>query len=447
MDQQEQKFIQMTQPPVGRLICRLAAPCIISMLVTAFYNMADTFFVGMLKSNAATGAVGVVFSMMAIIQAVGFFFGQGSGNYISRLLGKKDYEDASRLAATGFFSAIAAGALICAVGLIFLEDLAFLLGSTETILPYTKDYLRIILIGAPWMTSSLVLNNQLRYQGSANYAMIGIVSGAVLNIALDPLLIFTCNMGVAGAGLATIISQFVSFCLLLIGCSKGSNIHIRFRNFQLKPFYYKMIFKGGLPSLARQCLASLATITLNHAARPYGDVVIAAMGVCQRITMFGASAMIGFGQGFQPVCGFNYGAKLYNRVRQGFWFCVKGSFGFLVAVSLLGYIFAPNLISLFRDDPEVIACGAAALRFQCITFPAQSWIVMSNMMEQSMGRTVSATFLAVARQGVFFIPSVLILTALLGITGIQMAQACADLLTLLCAIPIHLHVIKTMERE
>ena len=447
MDQQEQKFIQMTQPPVGRLICRLAAPCIISMLVTAFYNMADTFFVGMLKSNAATGAVGVVFSMMAIIQAVGFFFGQGSGNYISRQLGKKDYEEASRMAATGFFSAIAAGALICAVGLIFLEDLAFLLGSTETILPYTKDYLRIILIGAPWMTSSLVLNNQLRYQGSANYAMIGIVSGAVLNIALDPLLIFTCNMGVAGAGLATIISQFVSFCLLLIGCSKGSNIHIRFRNFQLKPFYYKMIFKGGLPSLARQCLASLATITLNHAARPYGDVVIAAMGVCQRITMFGASAMIGFGQGFQPVCGFNYGAKLYNRVRQGFWFCVKGSFGFLVAVSLLGYIFAPNLISLFRDDPEVIACGAAALRFQCITFPAQSWIVMSNMMEQSMGRTVSATFLAVARQGVFFIPSVLILTALLGITGIQMAQACADLLTLLCAIPIHLHVIKTMERE
>ena len=437
----------MTEAPVGPLICRLAAPCIISMLVTAFYNMADTFFVGLLDSDSATGAVGVVFSMMNIIQAFSFFFGQGSGNYISRELGKHHYEEASNMAATGFFSAFGMGVIICVLGQLFLEPLALLLGSTPTILPYAKAYLRGILCGAPFIAASLVLNNQLRYQGSANYAMIGIVSGAVLNIALDPLLIFTCNMGVAGAGLATIISQFVSFCLLLIGCSKGSNIHIRFRNFQLKPFYYKMIFKGGLPSLARQCLASLATITLNHAARPYGDVVIAAMGVCQRITMFGASAMIGFGQGFQPVCGFNYGAKLYNRVRHGFWFCVKGSFGFLVAVSLLGYIFAPNLISLFRDDPEVIACGAAALRFQCITFPAQSWIVMSNMMEQSMGRTVSATFLAVARQGVFFIPSVLILTALLGITGIQMAQACADLLTLLCAIPIHLHVIKTMERE
>ena len=447
MDQQEQKFIQMTQPPVGRLICRLAVPCVISMLVTAFYNMADTFFVGMLKSNAATGAVGVVFSMMAIIQAVGFFFGQGSGNYISRQLGRKDYEEASRMAATGFYASLAAGALICVVGLIFLEDLAFLLGSTETILPYTKDYLRIILIGAPWMTASLVLNNQLRYQGSANYAMIGIVAGAVLNIALDPLLIFTFDMGVAGAGLATIISQFVSFCLLLIGCGKGSNIRIHIRNIQFRPFYYKMIFKGGLPSLARQCLASLATITLNHAARPYGDVVIAAMGVCQRITMFGASAMIGFGQGFQPVCGFNYGAKLFSRVRQGFWFCVKGSFAFLTAISILGYIFAPNLIALFRDDPEVIACGAAALRFQCLTFPAQSWIVMCNMMEQSIGRTASATFLSTARQGIFFIPAVLILTGLLGVTGIQMAQAVSDLLTLLCAIPIHLYVLKTMERE
>ena len=447
MDQQEQKFIQMTQPPVAGLICRLAVPCIISMLVTAFYNMADTFFVGMLKSNAATGAVGVVFSMMAIIQAVGFFFGQGSGNYISRQLGRKDYEEASRMAATGFFSALAAGALICVVGQLFLEELAFLLGSTETILPYTKDYLRIILFGAPWMTASLVLNNQLRYQGSANYAMIGIVSGAVLNIALDPLLIFTFDMGVAGAGLATIISQFVSFCLLLIGCSRGSNIHISVRKVQFKPFYFKMILKGGLPSLARQCLASLATITLNHAARPYGDVVIAAMGVCQRITMFGASAMIGFGQGFQPVCGFNYGAKLYHRVRQGFWFCVKGSLAFLTVISVLGYIFAPDLIALFRDDPEVIACGAAALRFQCLTFPAQSWIVMCNMMEQSIGRTASATFLATARQGIFFIPAVLILTALLGVIGIQMAQAVSDFLTLLCAIPIHLHVLKTMERE
>ena len=443
-EQQEQKFIQMTQPPVPGLICRLAVPCIISMLVTSFYNMADTFFVGMLKSNAATGAVGVVFSMMAVIQAVGFFFGHGGGNYISRELGKKNYTEASNMAANGFFSAFATGILICALGQIFLEPLAYLLGSTDTILPYTKDYLRIILLGAPWMTASLVLNNQLRFQGSANYAMVGIVSGAIVNIALDPILMFGCRLGVAGAGWATIISQFISFCLLLAGCRRGGNIRIRISNFKLKWFYFQMIIKGGLPSLARQGLASLATICLNHAAGGYGDVAIAAMGVVQRIMMFGGSAMIGFGQGFQPVCGFNYGAKLYHRVKQGFWFCVKGSFLFLLVVSALGWVFAPQLIALFRDDPEVIACGALALRLQCLVFPLQSWVVMSNMMEQSIGRTVPATFLAAARQGFFFIPTVWILSSAFGLLGIQMAQTVSDILTLACAIPIQLSVMKSM---
>ena len=445
MDEQEQKFIQMTQPPVEGLICRLAVPCIISMLVTSFYNMADTFFVGMLKSNAATGAVGVVFSMMAVIQAVGFFFGHGSGNYISRQLGKKNYDEASNMAATGFYAALAAGALICVLGLIFLEELACLLGSTPTILPYTKEYLGVILLGAPWMTASLVLNNQLRYQGSAMYAMVGIVFGAVLNIGLDPLLIFTCKLDVAGAGWATIISQFVSFVILYIGCSKGSNIHIHISRVKLRWFYFKKIIQGGLPSLARQCLASVATICLNHGAGAYDDAAIAAMGVVQRIMMFGGSAMIGFGQGFQPVCGFNFGAGLYERVKKGFWFCVRSSFFFLLLVSGLMFAFAPALIALFRDDPAVIACGAAALRFQCITFPVQGWIVMSNMMEQSMGRTVPATFLSVARQGIFFIPMVLILPLFLELAGIQMAQSAADVCTLLCAIPIHTYVLRHME--
>ena len=444
MDEQELKFKQMTEPPVGKLICRLAVPCIISMLVTSFYNMADTYFVGMLKSNAATGAVGVVFSMMAIIQAVGFFFGQGSGTYISRELGRKNFQEASNMAATGFFSALVTGLLICIVGQIFLEPLAYLLGSTPTILPYTEAYLRVILLGAPWMTSSLVLNNQLRFQGSASYAMVGIVSGAILNIALDPLLIFVCDLGVAGAGWATIISQFVSFCLLLKGCSKGSNIHIHIRNVKLKPLYFRMIFKGGLPSLARQSLASVATICLNHAAQPYGDAAIAAMGVVQRVSMFGASTMLGFGQGFQPVCGFNYGAGLFSRVKEGFWFCVKISTGFLVGVSLVGYFFAPDLISLFRDDPAVIEFGTRALRFQCLTFWVQSWVVMSNMMMQSIGRTVPATFLSVARQGLFFIPAVLIVPLILGQTGIQMAQSVADLLTFICAVPIQLKVLRTL---
>ena len=443
----ELKYKRMTEPSVSKLICKLAVPCIISMLVTAFYNMADTYFVGMLKSNAATGAVGVVFSMMAIIQAVGFFFGQGSGNYISRELGKKNYQEASNMAATGFFSSLVTGLVICIVGQIFLEPLAYLLGSTPTILPYTEAYLRVILLGAPWMTASLVLNNQLRFQGSASYAMVGIVSGAILNIALDPLLIFVFDLGVAGAGWATIISQFVSFCLLLRGCSKGSNINIRLRNVRVKWHYYKMIIRGGLPSLARQCLASVATICLNHAAQPYGDAAIAAMGVVQRITMFGYSAMLGFGQGFQPVCGFNYGAGLYSRVKEGFWFCVKISFFFLASVGVLGFLFAPQLIALFRDDPAVIEFGMRALRFQCVTLWVQSWVVMSNMLMQSIGRTIPATFLAVARQGLFFIPFVLFLPIFFDATGLQMAQSAADLLTFLCAIPIQLHVLRSLKED
>ena len=447
MNEQELKFRKMTEPPVQRLICQLALPCIISMLVTSFYNMADTFFVGMLDNPSATAAVGVVFSLMAIIQAVGFFFGHGSGNYISRELGRKNYQEASNMAATGFFSAILAGGLICALGQIFLEPLSYALGSTDTILPYTRDYMRIILLGAPWMAGSLVLNNQLRYQGSANYAMIGIVSGAVLNIVLDPILIFRLDLGVSGVGWATIISQFVSFCILYIGCSKGSNIHIHIKHFKCQWFYFNMIIRGGLPSLARQCLASFATICLNKAAGSYNDAAVAAMSIVQRIMMFGASTMIGFGQGFQPVCGFNFGAGLYQRVRQGFWFCVKLSLGFLTAVSVLMFIFAPEMISWFQNDAEVIEYGALALRFQCISFPAHSWIVMSNMMEQSIGKTASATFLSAARQGIFFIPAIFLLNYFLELTGIQMAQAVSDLLTLACAIPIHIYVMKNMQPQ
>lgn len=444
---QERKFREMTEEPVGRLISRLAVPCIISMLVTAFYNMADTFFVGMLRSNSATGAVGVVFSMMAVIQAVGFFFGHGSGNYISRALGRHDPDSALNMAATGFFAALATGLLICLLGQIFLTPLALLLGSTETILPYAKAYLRVILFGAPWMTASLVLNNQLRFQGSAVYGMAGITSGAVLNIGLDPLFIFTFRLGIAGAAWATIISQFVSFGVLLYGCSRGGNLRIEPARVQFDWRYYAALAQGGLPSLARQSLGSVATICLNRAAGPYGDAAIAAMGIVQRVMLCCASAMIGFGQGFQPVCGFNYGAKRYERVKEGFWFSFRVSACFLLVVSTLCFAFAPALVARFRDDPDVIAIGALALRFQCLTLCAQSWVVMSNMMLQTMGDTVPATFLATARQGMFFLPLILILPRFLGLFGVQITQAVADLCTLLCAVPIQVHTLRRLGKS
>lgn len=445
-EKQEEKYRHLTGDPVEGLVCRLAVPSMVSMLVTAFYNMADTFFVGMLRNNSATGAVGVVFSLMAVIQAVGFFFGHGSGNFISRTLGGHHPEEAGQMAATGFFCALATGGVIAVLGLLFLDPLARALGSTETILPYARDYMRFILIGAPYMTASLVLNNQLRFQGSAVYGMVGIASGAVLNIALDPIFIFTLDMGVAGAALATILSQLVSFCLLLVGCTRGGNLHIRISNVRLQKRFFREILRGGLPSLARQGLSSVAAICLNHAAQPYGDAAIAAMSVVSRIMNFASSALIGFGQGFQPVCGFNYGAQLYGRVRRAFWFCVKVSTVCLVVIAVAGACFSPQLIALFRDDPVVVEYGTLALRLQWLSFPTVGFVTMSNMMLQTIGRTRPATVLAMGRQGLFFLPFILVLPGFLGMLGVQLSQPLADLLTFVIAVPIQLRVLGQMAR-
>ncbi len=441
---QEQKYKTMTEAPVKGLIVKLAIPTMISMLVTSFYNMADTFFVGKLGPSA-TGAVGVVFSVMAIIQAVGFFFGHGSGNYISRALGAHDVFGAESMAATGFFSALIGGTVIMIGGLLFLEPLALALGSSKTILPYAVDYLRWILIGAPYMTASLVLNNQLRFQGNAIYAMIGLVSGAVINIALDPLLIFTFDLGVSGAAIATIVSQLVSFVILLIGIFRSNAIDIRIRNFKPTVERYKIIVNGGSPSLFRQGLNSVATICLNVAARAYGDYAIAGMSIVTRIMQFANSCLIGFGQGFQPVCGFNYGAKKFDRVREGFWFCVKLSTAVLLVLAAACFAFAPAIVSLFQDDPGVIKVGRIALRLQCITFPLAGWIVMSNMMSQTIGKAIPASFLAMARQGLFFIPAVLILPHFLGILGVELSQAVADAITIAVAIPLQLKIMREMK--
>lgn len=308
-DAKHEKFLHMTETPVRKLIAELAMPTIISMLVTSIYNLADTFFVGQMKSTQATAAVGIVFSFMTILQACGFFFGHGSGNYISRQLGAEKVDNASRMAANGFFCAMLTGIAITVAGLIFHDPFSLALGSTQTALPYTRDYLRLILLGAPFIMPSFVMNNQLRYQGSAAYAMVGIVTGAVLNIALDPLLIFRFHMGIAGAATATAVSQFVSFCILLRMCAAGGNLRLRLRCFHPSAADLLEIVRGGLPSLCRQGLVSLSMIALSRAAGIYGDAAIAGMSIVARITSFANSVIIGWGQGFQPVCGFNYGAK------------------------------------------------------------------------------------------------------------------------------------------
>lgn len=443
----QDKYKMMTTKPIPGLITSLAIPTIISMLVTSFYVMADTYFVGQINTQS-TAAVGISFSIMAIIQAFGFFFGHGSGNYISRKLGAKDYDNAEKMASTGFFYAFSFGIIIAIIGNLFLTPICILLGSTETILPYAENYLGIILLGAPFMASSLVLNNQMRFQGNAVYAMIGIIIGAIINIGLDPLLIFVFDMGVSGAALSTIISQFCSFLVLIYMDSKGTNIKIKFKNFTPTFSYLKEITYGGIPSLSRQGLVSLSTIMLNVAAGAYGDAAIAGMSIVTRICMFINSFVIGFGQGFQPVCGFNYGAGLYRRVREGFYYSVKSGVIFLTVCAIIGYIFAPEVVSWFRkDDAEVIAIGARALRWQLITLPLGAWVILCNMMLQTIRIPARALILSSARQGLFFIPLIIILPYFLGLKGVEMCQAVSDFCSFILAFPLTVPVLKRFRTD
>ncbi len=442
---QDQKVQYMISAPIPGLICRMAVPTIISMLVTSFYNMADTLFVGQLDTQS-TAAVGISFSVMAIFQAFGFFFGHGSGNYISRAMGAHQYESARKMAATGFVICLIAGIAIGVLGVVFITPLSVVLGSTETILPYTVSYLRLIFLGAPFIMGSFVLNNQMRFQGCASSAMVGIVSGAVLNIVLDPILIFVFHMGVAGAAAATVISQAVSFFVLLWMNRAQATIQVDLRLFTPSRHYFVNIFRGGIPSLCRQGIGSIATIALNTAAGNYGgaaaDAAIAAMGVVTRISTFANSALIGFGQGFQPVCGTNFGAGKYTRVREAFNFCLRIGVVLLLIISIAGFVGAEPLIALFRKDPQVIEIGVLALRSQCLVFVLNVYTVLSNMMLQTIGMAGRATVTAAARQGIFFIPLIFILPVFMGLMGVQIAQAVSDLCTFALTIPLAGGVLK-----
>ena len=443
----QERHDYLTKTPVHKLICILSVPTIISMMVTNLYNMADTFFVGRI-STQATAAVGIVLSLMNIIQAVGFFCGHGSGNYVSRKLGAGEFQEAEEMASTGFALAFLMGLGILIFGLADLTGLSKTLGATDTIINDTRDYMRIILIGTPFMTSQLVINNQLRFQGAAFYAMVGLVSGAVLNIFLDPLFIFTFNLGVSGAALATIISQITSFFILFYGTTKGANIKIHFRNVKFNSHYLLQIINGGTPSLARNALISFSGILLNRTAGAIaGDAAIAGMSVVNRVMMFANSALIGFGQGYQPVCSYNYGAGLHGRVKEGYKFCVSYGTLFLIILGILCSFTSEEIVRFFRDDAKVISIGSVALRWQMFSMPLNALIVLSNMMLQSIGKGVRATVTASARSGIFFIPAILILSKLYGLTGVEIAQPVADVFAFILAIPFTVSVWREMNNE
>lgn len=441
----------MTETPIPRLVWRLAIPSMISMVVSALYNVVDAAFVGRLSTEATAG-IGIGFAYMTFIQAVGFFFGHGSGNHISRALGARHYEDAGVMAAVGFFTPFFIGIVAALVGLPLLPQLARWMGAPPAVVPYACNYLRYILLASPFMMSALTLNNQLRLQGNARFGMIGIVSGAVLNIGLDPLLIFVCDMGVSGASLATGISQFCAFCLLLWGTQRRESVHISLANFKPSVYCYREIIAGGLPSLCRQAFNCVSAIMLNFAAASYAPVgqdasSVAAFAVVSRTTMFAFSLILGFTQGFQPVCGFNYGAHKYRRVRHSYLYAYSVSTAMLLVLSAAGYIFAPQIIALFRDeDPVLIEIGASALRWQCVAFPLVTLSTATNMLFQNIRMTFRSTLLSIGRQGLFFIPAILILPHFLGLRGVEMAQAAADVCTFLLSIPFALWISKKLTR-
>ena len=445
-DRSALQFRRMTETPIPQLVLSLAAPTILSMLITSIYNLADTFFVGQI-STSASGAVGVVSSLMAIIQALGFMLGHGAGTIISRSLGSRDTTAATRFASTSFFTALVFGVVLAVAGLGTLPHFMMLLGSTETILPHACAYARPILIAAPLMISSLVMNNILRYEGKASFAMIGLVTGGVLNIALDPLFMFVFGLGTAGAGIATALSQSISFCILLSMFLRGKTVsQFRLSAVTREARDFGRILLGGAPSFGRQGLNSIGGMLLNLAARSYGDAAVAGMSIVSRIFMFIISVAIGVGQGLQPVASFNYGARKYRRVRQAAIFTIEAAFCMLVVLVGLCWVNGDALVRLFRDDPAVTTVALPAFHYQCLAMLLQPIIVVANMTFQSVGASGRATFLAYCRQGVFFIPLILILPRTHGLFGVEICQPIADVLTFLVSLPFLIAFLQQLGR-
>lgn len=430
MTDRKEHYRMMTETPVEKLIIRLSVPTIISMLVSSIYNMADTYFVSQLGTSASA-AVGIVFSLMAIMQAVGFTVGMGAGILSARYLGAGKNDEANRTASSAFFLVIVLSLAITVLGLLNLRSLMRFLGSTETILPYAEAYGRYILLAAPVICSSFVMNNLLRNEGKAAFAMIGITTGGILNIALDPIFIFGLGLGTAGAAIATALSQSVSFLILLsMFVFRRSNLELGIRFISKKASTYLSILKTGLPSLSRQGLASIATMLLNVQAAVYGDYAVAAMSISGRITFFMFAALLGFGQGFQPVAGFNYGAGRFSRVRRATLFTAITGTAIISVLSLFCFVFARPLVSAFRkEDLDVIAAGSTALRYQSIALILCGLCVATNMSYQATGHIAGATYLALCRQGIYFIPLIVILPYFFGLKGVQLAQPLSDVLT------------------
>ena len=447
MNKQMSQYDKMTKTPVEKLLIQLSIPTIISMLISNIYNMVDTAFVGTL-GNSASGAVGIVFGFMAILQAIGFMFGQGCGSMLSRKLGRKDQEGACETASTGFFGAFVLAIIAAIICYIFLDQLVTGLGSTETIKPYAKTYISYILLAAPAVVTCFTMNNILRYEGKAALGMVGMMSGALLNILGDAILMFGFHMGIAGAGLSTCISQYISFFILLSMFLRGkASTKISFKLFIQGLYSVPEVMLTGFPSMLRQGLSSITTVLLNSHAAVYGDVAVAAMSITSRIVFFVFSIALGIGQGFQPISGFNYGAGKYKRLRKA---CVTMMVMSEIVVTVIGvvvFIKGPGVIHIFRDDPDVIRIASRALRLQLVAQFGLPCCMCVEMLFQSTGQKLRASFLSATRNGLFFIPALLILANVRGLAGIQEAQPVAVLLSYIPAFVLGYQFLKKLPKE
>ncbi len=439
----EAEYKRMTETSVTKLVLTLSLPTVLSQMITSLYNMADTYFVTSL-GDSAVGAVTVVFALQSIIQAVGFGLAMGAGSLVSRRLGEKDNKGANKYGASAFFAALLCGLILTAIGLFDLEGLLLLFGSTKTILPFAKNYAFIILLGAPLMCASFVLNNILRAEGKAIFSMVGLTAGGIVNIVLDPIFIFDMNMGVAGAALATVLSQCMSFIILISFYLSGRSIlKLSLKNVSLRLRDYFLIVKTGLPTVFRQGLGSLATTLLSRQVKVYGDAAIAAVGIANKIYMLLRSFVLGIGHGFQPVAGYNFGAKKYSRVKKAFW--VATALGTVVSIgaSVSLMLFSGTVISFFDPETEEAArIASRMLIFIGIAIPFLGYSTYVNQLYQSLGYVKGATVLASCRQGIFFVPLILLLPRSLRLDGILLTQPLSDMLTFVISIPFNIYFLK-----
>lgn len=434
---QDYRKTMMLTEPLPKVITKMAAPSIISFLITSIYNLADTYFVSSLGTNA-TAAVSVNASLDQIIMMAGSMLAVGAASYISRLLGAQKEERASRVFSVAFFAAVAFGAVVMALGIAFMHPMVRLLGATDTCEQYAVEYATYVLLVAPFMAANFVMNQCLRSEGSAMLSMIGMGFGGVLNCFLDPLFIFYLDMGVAGASIATAISKFVSFAILIFPyLTHRSLLRLSPRLFRPDGEIVGQIVSVGSSSLFRNGLAVISAIVLNNIAGGISDSVLAGIGVATKVMMFPFGVILGFGTGFQPVAGFNWGAKRYDRVEESYRFAARTAIIGAAVMGLLLAVFAEPLIALFaKTDPEMQAIGALAIRLQCLALPAHSWVAVVNMLCAGLGKALGAVLLSTARQGTCFLPIVFPMAYFLGATGVAAVQAVADVLSIALAVPL-----------